>query len=99
MSVKTRRLDVAVVCLGNMRNVRGARALRKSQEAGDSEALQCAALAVELGMLVSGRACLPIATSTPPPVSGSAPFAPALAPLPLPSTFHSSHFTARLFVF
>ncbi|KAK6014197.1 tetratricopeptide repeat protein [Ostertagia ostertagi] len=56
MSVKTRRLDVAVVCLGNMKNIRGARALRKSQEAGESEALQCAALAVELGMLDEAEA-------------------------------------------
>ncbi|VDM80318.1 unnamed protein product [Strongylus vulgaris] len=55
MSVKTRRLDVAAVCLGNMKNIRGARALRKAQEAGESEALQCAALAVELGMLVSAE--------------------------------------------
>ncbi|VDL82930.1 unnamed protein product [Nippostrongylus brasiliensis] len=47
MSVKTRRLDVAIVCLGNMRNVRGARALRKAQEAGENEAMQCAALADE----------------------------------------------------
>ncbi|RCN25692.1 hypothetical protein ANCCAN_28593, partial [Ancylostoma caninum] len=51
MSVKTRRLDVAAVCLGNMKNIRGARALRKAQEAGESEAIQCAVLAVELGML------------------------------------------------
>ncbi|VDO26401.1 unnamed protein product [Haemonchus placei] len=56
MSVKTRRLDVAIVCLGNMKNIRGARALRKSQEAGESEALQCAALAVELGMLDEAEA-------------------------------------------
>lgn len=40
--------------LGHMRNVRGARALRRAQEAGESEAMQCAALALELGMLVSG---------------------------------------------
>ena len=39
--------------LGHMRNVRGARALRRAQEAGESEAMQCAALALELGMLVS----------------------------------------------
>ncbi|CAD6192417.1 unnamed protein product [Caenorhabditis auriculariae] len=51
MSVKTGRLDVAVVCLGHMKNVRGARAIRKSQQAGENESMQCAALAVELGML------------------------------------------------
>ncbi|KJH43570.1 tetratricopeptide repeat protein [Dictyocaulus viviparus] len=56
MSVKSRRLDVAAVCLGNMRNVRGARALRKAQEAGENDALQCAALAVELGMLDEAEA-------------------------------------------
>ncbi|CAB3396663.1 unnamed protein product [Caenorhabditis bovis] len=51
MSVKTRRLDVAMVCLGHMKNVRGARAVRKSQLAGEDESMQCAALAVELGMM------------------------------------------------
>ncbi|KIH67333.1 tetratricopeptide repeat protein [Ancylostoma duodenale] len=56
MSVKTRRLDVAAVCLGNMKNIRGARALRKAQEAGESEAIQCAVLAVELGMLDDAEA-------------------------------------------
>ncbi|KAK6735116.1 hypothetical protein RB195_018357 [Necator americanus] len=56
MSVKTRRLDVAAVCLGNMKNVRGARALRKAQEAGEDELMQCAALAVELGMLEDAEA-------------------------------------------
>ena len=31
MCVKSRRLDVAAVCLGNMRHVRGARALREAR--------------------------------------------------------------------
>lgn len=34
MAVKTRRLDVVQVCLGHMRNVRGARALRQAQLEG-----------------------------------------------------------------
>ncbi|CAI2353945.1 unnamed protein product [Caenorhabditis sp. 36 PRJEB53466] len=51
MSVKTRRLDVAMVCLGHMKNVRGARAVRKSHLNGENDSMKCAALAVELGML------------------------------------------------
>lgn len=51
MSVKTRRLDVAMVCLGHMKNVRGARAVRKAQMNGENDSMKCAALAVELGML------------------------------------------------
>ena len=31
MCVKSRRLDVAAVCLGNMKHVRGARALREAK--------------------------------------------------------------------
>ena len=32
MCVKSRRLDVAAVCLGNMKHVRGARALREAKK-------------------------------------------------------------------
>ncbi|CAI4224269.1 unnamed protein product [Auanema sp. JU1783] len=56
MSVKTRRLDVAAVCLGHMKNVRGARALREAQRKGESEDMQCAAIAIELGMLDEAEA-------------------------------------------
>ncbi|KAH7689495.1 hypothetical protein AAVH_40505 [Aphelenchoides avenae] len=51
MCVKTRRIDVARVCLGHMRNARAARALRLSIQTGDSVDVQAARLAVELGMI------------------------------------------------
>lgn len=53
MCVKTRRIDVALVCLGNMGHAYGARALRKSMQNGDPLEVQVATLAVELGLLVS----------------------------------------------
>ena len=52
MCVKTKRLDVALVCLGNMGNARGARALRESQKEHEYEA-RVAMLAIQLGMLVN----------------------------------------------
>ncbi|VDM52826.1 unnamed protein product [Angiostrongylus costaricensis] len=55
MSVRSGRLDVAAVCLGRMRDARGARALRRARDAG-SDKLQRAALAVELGMLDEAEA-------------------------------------------
>ncbi|VDN22761.1 unnamed protein product [Gongylonema pulchrum] len=51
MCVKTRRLDVALVCLGNMGHARGARALRKSMQSGDPPEVQVATLAIQLGLL------------------------------------------------
>lgn len=53
MSVKTRRLDVAMVCLGHMGQARAAAALRRATERGESDALKCALIATHLGMLVS----------------------------------------------
>ncbi|XP_075420628.1 intraflagellar transport protein 140 homolog isoform X2 [Tenrec ecaudatus] len=50
MCVKTQRLDVARVCLGNMGHARGARALREAEQEPELEA-RVAALAVQLGML------------------------------------------------
>lgn len=50
MCVKSRRLDVARVCLGNMGNARAARALRDAEKEPDVEA-QVAVLATQLGML------------------------------------------------
>ncbi|XP_049758868.1 intraflagellar transport protein 140 homolog isoform X2 [Elephas maximus indicus] len=50
MCVKTQRLDVAHVCLGNMGHARGARALREAQQEPELEA-HVAMLAVQLGML------------------------------------------------
>ena len=51
MCVKTKRLDVASVCSGNMGNVRGAKALRESQKEPEYDA-RVAMLAIQLGMLV-----------------------------------------------
>lgn len=52
MCVKTKRLDVASVCLGNMGNARAARALREAQKEPELDA-RVACLAVQLGMIVS----------------------------------------------
>ena len=51
MCVKTRRLDVARVCLANMGHARGAKALREMEKEGDRDA-RVARLALELGMNV-----------------------------------------------
>ncbi|XP_029977413.1 intraflagellar transport protein 140 homolog isoform X2 [Sphaeramia orbicularis] len=50
MCVKTRRLDVARVCLGNMGNARAAKALKEAEAEPEVEA-QVAMLAIQLGML------------------------------------------------
>jgi len=50
MCVKTKRLDVAEVCLGNMGNARGAKAVRESKKEPEKEA-QVAMLAIQLNML------------------------------------------------
>ncbi|KAJ8245793.1 hypothetical protein GJAV_G00260380 [Gymnothorax javanicus] len=50
MCVKSRRLDVARVCLGNMGHARGARALREAEAEPELEA-RVAVLATQLGML------------------------------------------------
>lgn len=50
MCVKTRRLDVAKVCLGNMGHARGAKALREAEREPELEA-KMAMLAIQLGML------------------------------------------------
>ncbi|XP_072204939.1 intraflagellar transport protein 140 homolog [Excalfactoria chinensis] len=50
MCVKTQRLDVAKICLGNMGHARGARALREAEREPEQEA-RVAVLAVQLGML------------------------------------------------
>ncbi|NXP51231.1 IF140 protein, partial [Heliornis fulica] len=50
MCVKTRRLDVAKICLGNMGHARGAKALREAEQEPEQEA-RVAALAIQLGML------------------------------------------------
>lgn len=52
--MKTRRLDVARVCLGNMGNARAAKALKEAEAEPEPEA-QVAMLAIQLGMLVRYR--------------------------------------------
>lgn len=52
MCVKTQRLDVAKICLGNMGHARGAKALREAQQEPEQEA-RVAVLAIQLGMLVN----------------------------------------------
>jgi len=52
MCVKTRRLDVARVCLGSMRNARGAMCLRNTANEPELEA-RVATLAIQLGLYVS----------------------------------------------
>ncbi|XP_030068388.1 intraflagellar transport protein 140 homolog [Microcaecilia unicolor] len=50
MCVKTQRLDVAKVCLGNMGHARGAKALREAEQEPELEA-RVAMLAIQLGMI------------------------------------------------
>ncbi len=52
MCIKTQRLDVALVCLGNMGNVKTARAIKQTKKFTEPE-VKLAILAVQLGMLVS----------------------------------------------
>jgi len=52
MCVKTQRLDVAKVCLGSMRNARGAMCLRNISTEPELEA-RVATLAIQLGLYVS----------------------------------------------
>ena len=52
MCVKTHRLDVALVCLGNMGNARAAKAVREAQNISEPDA-RLAVLAIQLGLLVS----------------------------------------------
>ena len=51
MCVKTHRLDVALICLGNMGNARAAKAVREAKDIPEEDA-QLAVLAVHLGMIV-----------------------------------------------
>ena len=51
MCVKTKRLDVAEVCLGNMGHARGAAAVRQSKADGDALAATVGVLAIQLGLL------------------------------------------------
>ena len=52
MCVKTKRLDVAMVCLGNMSNAAAAKAVREACQEAEVDA-RVAMLAIQLGMTVS----------------------------------------------
>lgn len=52
MCVKSRRLDVAKICLGHMGHTRGVAALNEAEKEPELEA-RIAALALQLGMVVS----------------------------------------------
>jgi intraflagellar transport protein 140 len=54
MCVKTKRLDVAMVCLGNMRFARGARAAREAEKEKEPEA-QLAMIAIQLNMIEDAK--------------------------------------------
>ena len=53
MCVKSHRIDVAKVCLGNMGNVKGIRLLREETNKGADSDTQVALVALNLGMFVS----------------------------------------------
>ena len=55
MCVKTRRLDVALICLGNMGHAHGARAVREAMQSGAPIEIQVATLAIQLGLYVSRK--------------------------------------------
>lgn len=57
MCVKSHRIDVAKVCLGNMGNVKGIKLLRDEGAKGADSDTQVALIALNLGMIVS-LACL-----------------------------------------
>jgi len=50
MCVKTKRLDVAMVCLGNMRFARGAKATRETEQEKELDA-RLAMVAIQLNMI------------------------------------------------
>lgn len=53
MCVKSHRIDVAKVCLGNMGNVKGIKLLRDEIAKGADSDTQVAIVALNLGMFVS----------------------------------------------
>ena len=58
MCVKTKRLDVALVCLGNMGNASAAKAVRECQMQEPELNAHVAMLAIQIGMFVSTTAWL-----------------------------------------
>jgi intraflagellar transport protein 140 len=55
MCVKTKRLDVALVCLGHMKHARGAMELKKAMKREPELDAQVAFLALQLGLNVFGN--------------------------------------------
>ncbi len=53
MCVKSHRIDVAKVCLGNMGNVKGIRLLKEEAAKGADSDTQVGLIALNLGMTVS----------------------------------------------
>ena len=53
MCVKTKRLDVAMVCLGNIGNAGAAKAVRECQKEEPELNAHIAILAIQIGMHVS----------------------------------------------
>lgn len=53
MCVKTKRLDVAMVCLGNIGNAGAAKAVRECQREEPELSAHIAMLAIQIGMHVS----------------------------------------------
>ena len=53
MCVKTKRLDVAMVCLGNIGNAGAAKAVRECQKEEPELNAHIAMLAIQIGMHVS----------------------------------------------
>ena len=54
MCVKTKRIDVAMVCLGNMRFARGAKATRETDNEKELDA-RCAMVAIQLNMIEDAK--------------------------------------------
>lgn len=55
MCVKTKRLDVAMVCLGNMGNAAAAKAVRECANKDPEFEAHIAMLAIQIGMYVSKK--------------------------------------------
>lgn len=55
MCVKSKRLDVAEICIGNMKFARGARSIRQAKKQPEVES-QLAMVALQLGMVDEAKA-------------------------------------------
>lgn len=54
MAVKTKRLDVAEICIGNMKFARGARSIRQAKKEPEIQS-QLAMVALQLGMIEEAK--------------------------------------------